>query len=276
VRPFPFLLAASVLTVCTGCGPRAPLPPHPAFLLRPQLTDAGAIPPAALGLWARTPTRDFRQEIRISIRDDVSSRGFEGRGALAVRPGHALRMILLGPGGTTAMDVWIRDGRFRVSIPALDRRVRGDGSTPKEKLRGMPIALLSRWLVAPFGGALVAAHAGRVDDSGAVVDDPTPGPAATNSFVAFLKRGEMFEVRSRTVRDDRIEARAWWLEHGRIQAFLVGRERALGQNEDSPVVPIDAHYVSFDPPMTVEVHADSVALVDTPLPEATFADPDAE
>jgi len=211
----------SVLTVCIGCaigcGPRGSQPSHPAVLTREQLADAGAIPPLALSHWARRPTQDFRQEIRISIRDGVSGRGFEGRGALAVRPGHALRMILLGPGGTTAMDVWIRDGRFRVAIPALDRSVRGDGSTPREKLRGMPIDLLTRWLVAPFGGVVVSAHVGRVEDSGAVVGDDTRG------FVAFLKRDRTFEVRSRVVGDDRIDARAWWFERGRIVAFLDGR-----------------------------------------------------
>ena len=32
----------------------------------------------------------------------------------------ALRMILLGPGGTTALDLWSRGDRFRFAIPALD------------------------------------------------------------------------------------------------------------------------------------------------------------
>ena len=140
----------------------------------------------------------------------------------------------------------------------------------------MPVALLTRWLVAPFGGVVVAAHTGRALESGAVIDDATTGPSDTHNFVAFMKREDTFEVRSRIVEDDRIVARAWWLEHGRIHAFLVGRERALGEADDSPVVPVDAHYLSMDPPMTVEVHADSVALLDAPLPAATFADPDGE
>jgi len=50
----------------------------------------------------------------------------------------------------------------------------------------------------------------------------------------------------------------------------------MGAGDESPVIPVDARYVSVDPPMSVDVHADSVALLDAPLPDATFADPDAQ
>ena len=256
----------------SGCG--APSGPgRPPRLDRAQLSDAGAVARGSFPEWTRAPREEFKQSLTLAIRDGVSGRGFEGRGVVAVRPGHALRMILLGPGGTTAMDVWIREGAFRVSIPPLDRIVRGDASTPKERLRGLPIGLLSRWLVSPFGGALVAAHEGRVDVEGRVIDDDATGPGGARSFVAFLRRDGVFEARVREVSPRSIMARAWWFEHGKVVAFLAGEEQAM----EGAIVPRVAHYVSLDPPMRVDVTATETARVAAgeSLPPATFADPDA-
>ena len=258
---FPFVFACAA----------APGPRRPPRLDRAELTDAGAITKRDFPRWARASRGDLRQALTIAIRDGVSGRGFEGRGVVVVRPGHALRMILLGPGGTTAMDVWIRDGRWRVSIPALDRVVRGDASTPKEKMRGLPIGLLSRWLVAPFGGALVAAHAGRVDAEGRVLADDTAGPDGTRSFVAFSRRDGVFEARARQVSPSSIAAHAWWFEHGKVVAYLDGEEQLLGD----AIVPRVAHYVSLDPPMRVDVTAtESMPVAPGELGPSTFADPD--
>ena len=270
LRAFPGCLAIALSLA--GCPtPRTHGRP-PAFLSDAQLHDGATIDAAALPTWTKAPTADLREELVVSIRDDVSGRGFEGRGALVVRPGHALRMILLGPGGTTAMDVWMREGRWRVSIPALDRVVRGDPSTPRSALRGLPIPLLSRWLVAPFGGELVVARGGKVRDDGSVVDDATLGPGGARSFVVFSKREGVLEVRARSVSASRIESHAWWIDHGEATAWLDGEELPLGD----VIVPASATYVSTDPAMTVQVTASNAALVDpsAPLPEATFADPD--
>jgi hypothetical protein len=267
--------AAVCLALCSGglvlaCS-AAPGPRRPPRLDRAELGDAGAIATRDFPAWTRPSHGDLRQALTIAIRDGVSGRGFEGRGVVVVRPGHALRMILLGPGGTTAMDVWIRDGRWRVAIPALDRVVRGDGSTPKEKMRGLPIGLLSRWLVAPFGGSLVAAHAGRVDVSGRVVSDETTGPGGARSFVAFSRRDGVFEARARQVTPSSILAHAWWFESGKLVAYLDGEEQSLGD----AIVPRVAHYVSLDPPMRVDVTATETSpIAPGELGPATFADPD--
>ena len=265
-------LALSLVCAC-GAGSPAYRPPR---LERAELTDAGAIRRDALVAWTRAPGADFRQTLTIAIRDGISGRGFEGRGVVVVRPGAALRMILLGPGGTTAMDVWMREGKWRVSIPALDRVVRGDAQTPPEKMRGLPIGLLSRWLVSPFGGALIAAHEGRVAPDGHVAIDATVGPAGARSFVAFVKHDGTFEARVREVTPSTITARAWWFDHGKLDAWLVGEERALDTTKTAPIVPIVAHYVSLDPPMRVDVvAADTTTVAPGALPPSTFADPDA-
>ncbi|MFO0548870.1 MAG: hypothetical protein U0271_10810 [Polyangiaceae bacterium] len=82
------------------------------------------------------------------------------RGAIAARPPDGLRMILLGPGGTTAMDLWVGGERFRFAIPALERVLRGDENTPPEKKRGLPVDFLRWWMLNPLGGELIAARHG--------------------------------------------------------------------------------------------------------------------
>jgi hypothetical protein len=229
-----------------------------------QLHDDGAIPNAQLARWAAVPTKDYRQELELSVREEISGKGFTGRGALAVRPRQALRMILLGPGGTTAMDVWIAGDRWRVSIPALDKVLRGDAST-KEMPRGIPVPLLRRWVVEPFGGVPIAVHRGCANKDGAVID-------CNDGFVAFLRRDDVVEIRTRVAGKVEIEGRAWWLRGGNVTAWLEGSEQRVHEGEMENVVTKTAHYVSTDPPMTVDVTAG--AAKPGTLPDATFDDPD--
>lgn len=249
-------LALIVLAGCTRGSAAPSLPTIAAEQLR-----TGGLDRAALARLARVPTKTLRQTLSISVRDDVSGRGFEGRGVVAVVPRSALRMILLGPGGSTAMDVWIRDGRFRVAIPALDRIVRGDRATPRSTMRGLPIDLLQRWLVDPFGGALVAARRARVGDDGQVIDDPA-------ALLAWTRRGAALEVRERVG----LRARGWWAERGRLVGHVEGEESEV-VGEDA-LFPTRVEYVSYDPPMTVHVRTEGKVEV-AALPPSTFEDPDA-
>lgn len=83
--------------------------------------------------------------------------GFDGRGAIAVAPGRALRMILLGPGGRTAFDMWATPDRYRVSVPDLSILERGGATAPAH----LPIELFREWFLAPLAGRLLAAgHVG--------------------------------------------------------------------------------------------------------------------
>jgi hypothetical protein len=77
------------------------------------------------------------------------------RGAVAMAPPGDLRMILTGPGGVTAMDLWMHGGHFRFAIPAMERTIRGDASTPPEKKRGLPVDFLRWWLLDPLAGDLL-------------------------------------------------------------------------------------------------------------------------
>lgn len=224
----------------------------------PRLTEAQLaerISPAEVRAEGRSPTETYRQTIVISIREAISGRGFEGRGVVAVMPGRALRMILLGPGGTTAMDCWIRDGRWRVAIPGLDRIVRGDRSTPRATMRGLPIDLLDRWLVAPWGGTIVAAHRGVVRTDGAV--------GGERGLVAWMQRNAGSEIREESFP----AARAWFFDHGK----LVGRVEGTSQENAKGRFVAHVEYRGLDPAMMVTVTADPPAF--GPLPASTFEDP---
>lgn len=228
-----------------ACGGRPALPAAPR-----SPAHVAELPRRELDL--RLPSRVIKQELTIEIRDVASGLGFSGRGVVAVLPRHALRMILLGPGGTTAMDVWIRDGRFRVAIPALSRVTRGDASTPRSTMRGMPVDLLWRLLVDPFGG-LAYARRGHPLESGEIGGD---------GFTAWMRRGE---IRARYGN----QLRAWFFEQGRLSGVARGEETEV----DGAIVPQTVDYVGTDPAMVVRVHGASPAVVDS-VPPALFADPD--
>jgi hypothetical protein len=103
-----------------------------------------------------SPPQPYVEQIRIAMREPRSRRVVVARGAVAVRPGDAMRMILLGPGGTTALDAWVTRDRWRFVVPALELRKRGDRSPPAEQ--GLPIAFFRWWFLAPFGGRLLDAR----------------------------------------------------------------------------------------------------------------------
>ncbi|AUX24836.1 hypothetical protein SOCEGT47_053760 [Sorangium cellulosum] len=110
--------------------------------------------------------------VRLALREPRTGKVLEARGAIAIAPpaadgrarpagsaglaaDGALRMILLGPGGTTALDLWARGDRFRFAVPALDLLRRGDASTPRAARRGLPVDFLRWWMLRPAAGTLL-------------------------------------------------------------------------------------------------------------------------
>lgn len=115
-------------------------------------------------------------KIALKLREPYSGKLMEARGAVAIAPPSALRMVLVGPGGTTALDLWVKEDRFRFAVPALELLRRGDAATPRAAMRGLPVDFLRWWLLRPFGGALLwYVREGEVDrfvlrDGKAIVD----------------------------------------------------------------------------------------------------------
>lgn len=112
------------------------------------------------------------RQIAVSLREPYTGRVMEARGAVAVAPSeNALRMMLLGPGGTTALDLWIRDDEYRFAVPALELLRRGDRHTPVRETRGMPVSFLRWWLLDPFQGKLLWAEREEGDERYVLRDD---------------------------------------------------------------------------------------------------------
>lgn len=119
--------------------------------------------------------------LALELTEPRTGQRMRARGAVAVRPPSALRMVLLGPGGTTALDLWICRDAFRFAIPAADLVHRGDASTPRAELRGLPVDFLRWWLLRPLEGHLLyherrddrARYVLRHDDQ--IVDVETTG-----------------------------------------------------------------------------------------------------
>jgi hypothetical protein len=100
-------------------------------------------------------SKPHTRRLALKLREPFTGRLMEARGAVALAPPSSLRMILLGPGGTTALDLWVKGDRFRFSVPALDLLRRGDASTPRAETRGLPVDFLKWWLLRPADGTLL-------------------------------------------------------------------------------------------------------------------------
>lgn len=99
--------------------------------------------------------RPRTMRIALALREPLSGRTLESRGALAVAPPESLRMIMLGPGGTTSLDLWLHADEFRFVVPAIELLRRGNANTPRKEMRGLPIDFLHWWLLRPTSGTLL-------------------------------------------------------------------------------------------------------------------------
>lgn len=147
--------AAGLLSLAVtlgGCLPRGAPPvdlPDPSAHEWTRLRQRLAITRDAV------PERPYTERIVVAMRDPHTGKVFQARGAVAVDPRHAIRMILIGPGGVTALDAWVTDEHFRFVVPpiSLERR----GGADAESARGLPVGFFRWWLLHPLDGRLLAA-----------------------------------------------------------------------------------------------------------------------
>ena len=99
------------------------------------------------------PRAPWAAGLHVTMREPSSGRVIDGRGAIAVKPGQAVRMILTGVAGATMLDAWVTMTRWRVAVPPLEVVRRGDVQAPRE----MPVGFLRWWFLTPLAGALFAA-----------------------------------------------------------------------------------------------------------------------
>jgi hypothetical protein len=65
-------------------------------------------------------------------------------------------MILLGPGGATALDAWVTLDAYRFEVPAIGLIHRGGARADS----GLPVEFFRWWFLAPFDGRLLASFGG--------------------------------------------------------------------------------------------------------------------
>jgi hypothetical protein len=126
------------------------------------------------------PDDPYGVVVRVSLREPKSGRVFEARGALAVDPRRALRMILIGPGGATALDAWVTNDAYRFEVPPIGLLRRGGAKAEPT----LPVGFFREWFLSPFAGRLLASTLASTMGRG-----PTDLPACKGRWF-ILRHGE--------------------------------------------------------------------------------------
>lgn len=244
---------AALCVVLAGCAPAFLRSKSPYTIIQTSRAVVEAPPDVSQAEWTVSRTRlaqlrraqpdhPYTERVRVAIIDPRDGKTYEARGAVAVSPERAARMMLVGPGGTTALDVWVTRDRFRFSVPAMQIEKRG--GTDPEEARGLPVGLLRWWFLSPLGGRLLV---GR----------------STQEETAWLLRERDATV---TVRTDGVRFLAVRREDGHMEA-IEWRARGLVPRAGSR-----GRYVEGTFGLRVDVYVEDVLQAE-PDPEA-FADPD--
>lgn len=143
--------AVSFTLIATGCRP-----PVASNLAAPSVV-ASALADARSRIATMDDSHSRTDRLRVTFDSPWLSEPMSARGAVSIsRPEEkSLRLLLVGPGGTTAMDLWLRQDRYRLALPALDRIIRGSLHDALETRRALPVDFLAWWMLAPFDGELL-------------------------------------------------------------------------------------------------------------------------
>ncbi len=141
---------SAVLALASACAQVSSPPPDP------TTAQWQAAQVRLEALRAGQPAAPYGVVVRVTLREPRSGRSFVARGAVAVDPHRALRMILLGPGGTTALDAWVTPEAYRFEVPSIGLLEKGGERADP----ALPVAFLRWWFLAPVDGRLLAGFSG--------------------------------------------------------------------------------------------------------------------
>lgn len=119
-------------------------------------------------LRAGEAVRPYTERVRVDIHDPVTGKDYHARGAVAVSPRQAARLMLVGPGGTTALDLWVTKDRYRFSVPAIHLEKRGGVEVAEASL---PVGMLRWWFLSPLAGRLLAGRSSQHESTWVLRDD---------------------------------------------------------------------------------------------------------
>jgi len=139
-------LALGEVLSCKGVSPRPPSWVHPTSSEWRRAAESLD----RLRSEARSP---YVASVRTSLREPKTGRTVDGRGAVAVVPLQAMRMILVGPAGATLLDAWVTPTRWRVAVPPIELVRVGGVQEPDD----LPIGFWRWWFLTPLEGTLFAA-----------------------------------------------------------------------------------------------------------------------
>lgn len=215
-------------------------------------TSQGADPIAwhqiqqALEVERRARPRDsWSAGVAVIMRDRRSGRAVDGRGAIAVAPGRALRMILVGAAGSTMLDAWVTRDQWRVAVPLAGTVRRGGLEEPEE----LPVGFLRYSFFRPLAGTLFG---GSLRD-GHMMFLLRDGEAVLEVGVGACDRGKLTTVARRT--------------RGRTEQMDECRESRETLPGDWVRYADELHGMSVD--ITIE------SVTEAAPDEAAFGDPDA-
>ena len=234
------LPAVACVMVCAACAPSRPRPAAP-VVSQSEWTIArdrlGALRDTA-------PRRPYVERVELTIVEPRTGRQLTARGAVAVSPGVALRMVLLGPAGTTALDAWVTREQFRFLVPAIDLKARG--GLGSEGAGGLPVGFFRWWFLDPLPGRVLLGRASARQSAWLLRDGDATVTVRTDAarLVAVRRAGVS------------VEAVEW------VGAGLAPRRGAV------------ARYTESRYGLRVDVVVDEV-LTTEPEPDA-FLDPDLE
>jgi hypothetical protein len=183
---------------------------------------------------------------RVTLREPRSGRAILGRGGIAVAPGRALRMILVGVAGATLLDAWVTPQHWRVAVPLLGLVRRGGEQAPDD----LPIAFLRWWFFTPLDGQLLAATLQGREPMWLL----RAGDAVVALRAAACDRGQ------------RLVASRW--QRGRAETVDECR------GAEGPTAGDRVHYQEGAAGLAIDLVLETVSA-DPPVAEA-FADPDVE
>jgi hypothetical protein len=143
------------------------------------------------------PRAPYVARIRAQLEEPRIGRSFEARGAVAVDPGKAVRIILVGPAGATALDAWVTKDRWRFAVPPLDLVRRGVADAASE--RGLPVGFFRWWFLSPLEGTLLTRDEantpmfGILREGGATIEVFAAVSDGRACMSAVRRRGRMHE-----------------------------------------------------------------------------------
>jgi hypothetical protein len=225
-------------TIGVRCAPNVP-----PIRVSPTSAEWGVARRSLAALRASDPAAPYTIRVAASMRSGDGKIAVDARGAIAVSPGRALRVILVGPGGATAFDGWVTPAAWRLDVPALSL-VRRGGAEPS----GTPVGFFRWWFLAPMAGELLTADERADGDEYLLLAD------GASVRVRVASRNGAMTIAARRVKEEHREDVTW-----------TGRSLAPSAGDR-------ASYVDEVSGLRVDVRVEAVEP-EAPSPDA-FVDPD--